>query len=149
LATGNRDAKLAFSRGTKRCDEQLAGMYLAGRRVKNVDRRAGIIDEQRLAGHVRLPHRRRQAAFPGTIEFAEPAAALTIGMGGPVFLPHQLQRHALAAQLAMDRRQTVKAAKFLKGLVVCAVICEPVSPEHGRGTGNILKNSAKNRVPAG
>jgi hypothetical protein len=95
---------VGVARRTEGCDEQLAGMHLAGRRVKNVDRRAGIIDEQLLASHVRLPHRRRQAAFPGAIQFAKPAAAVTVGMGGAVLLPHQLQRHALAAQLAMNRR---------------------------------------------
>jgi hypothetical protein len=79
-------------------------MHLAGRRVKKVDRRAGIIDEQLLSGHVRLPHRRRQTAFPGAVQFAKPAAAVTVGMGGAVLLPNQLQRYALAAQLAMNRR---------------------------------------------
>jgi len=79
-------------------------MHLSGRGIDDVNRRAGVIDEQLLAGHMGLPHRRRQPAFPGPIEFAEPATAVTVGMRGAIFLPDQLQRHALAAQLAVDRR---------------------------------------------
>ena len=85
-------------------DEQLAGMHLSGRGIDDVNRRAGVIDKQLLAGHMGLPHRRRQPAFPGPIKFAEPAAAVTVGMRGTIFFPDQLQRHALATQLPVDRR---------------------------------------------
>ena len=47
------------ARCTECGDKQLAGKHLSGRGVHDVDRRAGVIDEQLLAGHMGLPHRRR------------------------------------------------------------------------------------------
>jgi integrase len=53
--------------------------------------------------HMRLPHRRRQAAFPGPIQLTEAAIAVAVRMHGAVLLPEQLQRHALPPEFAMDR----------------------------------------------
>lgn len=44
---------------------------------------------------------------------------------------------------------TAAMAKSLKKMVVCAVICEPVSPGFRLITGNFLQNSANNRLLVG
>ena len=62
-------------------DEQLAAVdHLAGRPVDHLKRRAGVVDEQPLAGDMRLPHGRRQAPLPGAVELAEPAVAVAVGV---------------------------------------------------------------------
>ena len=48
---------VGVARRAEGCDEQLAGMHLPGRGIDDVNRRARIVDEQLLAGHVRLSHR--------------------------------------------------------------------------------------------
>ena len=90
----------------RRARRRTAGSHAPRRspRRSTSHRRAGVVDEQPLAGDMRLPHRRRQPAFPGPIELAEPAAAVTVGMRGAILLPEQLQRHARRRQLAVDRR---------------------------------------------
>jgi len=61
----------------------------------------GIIDEQLLAGRVRLPHGDRQLADPLSVAFAEPAVLVALGMRRFIFLPQQLQRDALLAHFAV------------------------------------------------
>jgi hypothetical protein len=46
---------------------------------------------------------RRQPPLPGAVELTETAVPVAIGARGAVLLPEQLQRHALSAQLAMNR----------------------------------------------
>src|SRR5258705_3296590 len=65
---------------------------------------AGVIDEQPLAGRVRLPHRRRQLRFKAAIELAKPRIAVTAGIGGDIFIPDDHQGDVLALQLPMNRR---------------------------------------------
>jgi hypothetical protein len=50
-----RRLDVGVARRAEGCDEQLTGMRLPGRAIDNVDGRAGIIDEELLAGYVRLP----------------------------------------------------------------------------------------------
>jgi len=77
---------------------------------------ARIVDEQLLAGGVGLPHRDRQLRRPATIEIAEPAVAITFRMLSDIFVPHDLQRHMLALQLAMDRCPVRFRAAAMVGL---------------------------------
>ena len=86
-------------------DEDLRLADFAGQPVDD-DRNpvAGVIDEQPLAGRVRLPHRRRQLRFKAAIELAKPRIAVTAGIGGDIFVPDDQQRDVLALQLPMDRR---------------------------------------------
>ena len=88
--------------GAQRGDEHLRLAHLAGPPVDDLDRLAGIVDEQALAGRVRLPHGRRQPALPGAVELAPAAVAIAVRFGGAVLLPQQHERHAGPAQLAVD-----------------------------------------------
>ncbi|MGY3695420.1 hypothetical protein ACVIGA_005500 [Bradyrhizobium sp. USDA 3240] len=95
--------------GDARCaehrDENLRGAPLAGEPVDHHRHAvARIVDEQLLAGRVRLAHRHRQPAFPGPVELAEPRIAIPAGFARDVLLPHNRQRHVLALELAMHRR---------------------------------------------
>jgi hypothetical protein len=76
------------ARRAKGCDEHFAGAHLARRGVDDIDRRARVVDEHLLAGHVRLLHRRRQLAFPRSIKFGEPAASSAIGMEASILFPY-------------------------------------------------------------
>ena len=76
--------------GAERGDEQLRGKHLAARPVDHFQRRAGVIDEQPLAGDMALPHRRRQATFPRPIQLTEAAIAVAARIRGAVLLPDQL-----------------------------------------------------------
>ena len=86
-------------------DEDLRLADFAGQPVED-DRNpiAGVIDEQPLAGRVRLPHRRRQLRFKAAIELAKPRIAVTAGIGGDIFIPDDHQGDVLALQLPMNRR---------------------------------------------
>ena len=94
---------IGVARCPERGDEQLRRDYFAGRPLDYLQRRAGVVDEQPLASHMRLAHRRRQAAFPDPIQLTETAIAVAVRMRGAVLLPEQLQCNALPPQLAMDR----------------------------------------------
>ena len=64
---------VGVARRAERSDEQLHRPRQAGRCVDHLERRAGVIDEQALAGDVALPHGRRQPHLPGAVELAETA----------------------------------------------------------------------------
>ena len=83
-------------------DENLRHADFAGEPI-NDDRNAvaGVIDEQPLAGGVRLPHRHRQRLFEGAIQLAKPRVAVAARIGGDVFVPQDHQGDVLALQLAM------------------------------------------------
>jgi hypothetical protein len=90
------------ARRTQHGDEDLRHADLAGEPVD--DHRnavAGIIDEQPLAGGVRLPHRHRQRLLESPVELAEPRVAVAAGVGGDVLVPQDQQGDVLALQLAM------------------------------------------------
>ncbi|HXZ17476.1 MAG TPA: hypothetical protein VEH77_16205 [Roseiarcus sp.] len=91
-------------RGAEHADEDLGFTDLTGRRIDDADPLAGIIHERLLAGDVMLAHHRRQTALEAAQEIAEPAVAVAVGMGLPVFLPQDRHRHAGAFQLARQRR---------------------------------------------
>ena len=62
---------------------------------------AGVVDEQPLAGGVRLAHRHRQRLLEGPVELAEPRVAVAAGVGGDVFVPQDQKGDVLALQFAM------------------------------------------------
>ena len=83
-------------------DEDLRFPDFAGQPVDD-DRHAvaRVIDEQPLAGHVRLPHRHRQTPFPFPVEIAKSRVAIAAGIGDDIFLPEDRQGDVLALHLAM------------------------------------------------
>ena len=101
-ATGSRSPRRRCSWRRPARDEHLRRAHLAGPPVDDLDRLAGIVDEQPLAGRVRLPHGRRQPALPGPVELAPAAVGIAVRLSGAVLLPQQHERHAGPAQLAVD-----------------------------------------------
>ena len=83
---------------------------------------AGVVDEQPLAGGVRLPHRQRQRLLERPIELAKADVAVPARMGGDVFVPDDLQRDVLALQLAMNRRPVRLGVKPMAALAAPAAI---------------------------
>lgn len=82
----------------------------------------GVDDGQCMAGIVGLHHRprhvtvaecRARPALERAEPVAEPSVAVTVGMGGAIFLPKQRQRHALALQLTRDHRP-IRLAQILR-----------------------------------
>lgn len=75
------------------------------------DRRllSGVVDEQRLAGAVVLPHDHIDLARPRAVVLTEPAVVKALRMRGLVLLPEQEERHALALELAMHVRPVGQA----------------------------------------
>ena len=67
----------------------------------------GVIDKQLLARSVVLSHDHVQLAPPGAITLAEPTVLVAVWMGGPVFLPEQKQRAALALGIPVDVYQSI------------------------------------------
>ncbi|MDP9138345.1 MAG: hypothetical protein M3N38_09220, partial [Pseudomonadota bacterium] len=72
--------------------------------IEHRDGIAGPIDEQLLAGHMRLAHRRRDALPPLPVEIAEPAVAVAVSVLRPILLPEQHQRNAAALELLVHLR---------------------------------------------
>ena len=68
-------------------DEDMGAPLYADRGVEHRHRVASKVDEQLLAGRVRLPHGRRDGFAPIAVQVAEPTVAVAIGVLGPVFLP--------------------------------------------------------------
>ena len=80
----------------------MGATFHAGRGVEHWHRVARPIDEQLLAGGMRLPHRRRHGLAPIPIEVAEATIAVAVDMIGAVLLPQQLQRHTPPLQLLVN-----------------------------------------------
>ena len=119
---GQRLAEAGLGEGVVRCpqhrDEDLGGTHLPGEPVEHRHGIAGEVHEQLLAGHVGLPHGRRDAVAPFDVEVAEPAVAVAVGMMAAIFLPQQRQRHAAAAQLGVDMppfRQRLRSRRVVAG----------------------------------
>ncbi len=86
----------------KHADEQLGVAHLAGGRIDDVDRLPGVIDEDLLARLVLLTQHGIELCGPRAIENAEPRVLIPVGIRALVLLPEQLERHALALELAVD-----------------------------------------------
>ena len=113
--------RIGIVRGPERGDEQLRRAHLAGLGVDHVDRVPRVIDEQPLARRVALAHHRRQLAFPPRVKLAEPGVAIALRVTRAIFLPQQRQRHALAAQLAVDIRP-VRLGRTVRDIARCSRI---------------------------
>jgi hypothetical protein len=129
--------------------------HLAGPAVDDLDRLAGIVDEQALARRVRLAHGWRQPALPGAIELAPAAVAVAAGFGGAVLLPEQHERDAGTAQLAVHMGPVWLglAPEALLGSSAGVEHClqhalaQPVRPRPGEpGRGDALEGE-RNRAP--
>ena len=84
--------------------EHLGAADLAADRVHHRHGVAGVVDEQPLAAGVHLSHRALLALDPGAVLLAEGAVAVGALTGaGAVLLPQQLQRHARARELLVQR----------------------------------------------
>ena len=79
--------------GEARCaqdgDKDLHWDDLAGAAIDDLAGAAGEIDEQLLAGDMRLAHRRLQPARPSPVQVAVPGIAEPVGRAGPILLPQQ------------------------------------------------------------
>jgi len=80
-------------------DEQMRRVHLARHRIDDRHRVAGPVDEQLVAGHVRLPHDRRQTLPPFTVKLAEARVAVAVRALAAMLLPQDHQRHAASLQL--------------------------------------------------
>lgn len=90
--------------GAEHGHEEVRLADLAGQPVDHHRYRvAGIVDKGPLAADMGLAHRHRQPLFPAAVERAEPAVTVAVGIGLDILVPHYLQRHVLALQLAVDR----------------------------------------------
>ena len=90
--------------GAEHGDEQLDASELTRAPVDQARPLAGVVDERLLAGAVHLPHRRPQPPRPLPVDLAELGAAVAVRMDLRVLLPQQLQRDAVALELAVDVR---------------------------------------------
>ena len=90
--------------GAEHGDEQLHGSRFTRAPVDQRRPLAGEVDERLLAGPVHLPHRRPQPPRPLPVDLAELRAAVAVRMDLGVLLPQQLQRDAVALELAVDIR---------------------------------------------
>ena len=107
LGFTRRGAGIGVVRGPQRRDEDMRPADLAGGWVDHRQGRAGVVDEQLLAGPVLLTHRALERAGVAAVVLDELGVAVgrLLGMGGDVLLPQQLQGDALAPQFAVDRDQ--------------------------------------------
>ena len=96
--------RIGVVRRAKRRDKDTRTMLGARDGIEYRDGIASPIDEQLLAGQMRLAHRRRDALAPGTVPLAEPAVGVAFGVLASILLPEQRQRHAPPLHLRMDVR---------------------------------------------
>src|SRR5690606_12642809 len=88
------------ARGAEHGDEDFRFLDLAGAPIDDRRLLSGVVDEQRLAGAVVLPHDHIDLARPRAVVLTEPAVVKALRMRGLVLLPEQEERHALALELA-------------------------------------------------
>jgi predicted secreted protein len=80
-----RRLRISEVRGAKHGDEDLCRPPLAGEAVDHHRHAvARVVDEQFVAGRVRLAHRHRQATLPSAVELAEARVPVSAGLGGNV-----------------------------------------------------------------
>jgi hypothetical protein len=85
--------------------EDLRLADLAGARIDDGHRLAGVVSKQLLAGDMDLAHRALQPLGPLAVLDAEARVLVGQRVGLDVFLPKQLQRHAGAFELLVNSRE--------------------------------------------
>ena len=85
---------VGVARRAEHRDEQVGFVQLARHRIDDRHRVAGPVDEQLVAGQMRLAHDRRQALPPFDVDIAEARVAVPRRAFGTVLLPQRHQRHA-------------------------------------------------------
>ena len=90
--------------GPEHGDEQLDAPRLARATVDQGRPLTREVEEGLLAGPVDLPHRRPQPPRPLLVDRTELGAAIALRMDLGVLLPEELQRDAVALELAVDVR---------------------------------------------
>jgi len=150
LARGR--ARERVVRRAERGHEDLCGGDLAGKGVDDGHRRAGIVDEQLLAGEVDLAHRAQLALRELAVLDAEAGVLVGQRVVAGVLLPQQHQRDVGALELLVDdgevRRELVARARHrwaiqpgLQGLVVQSLRDVPVDARHA-GQQHVLADDA-------
>ena len=91
-------------RGAEHRDKYLRLADLAGLRIDHLHRRAGIIGLHHRTRRMAVAEGRVRPALIGGKLLAEPGVTIAVGMGRPVFLPQQRQRHAFALELLRHPR---------------------------------------------
>ena len=90
-------------RGPEHGHEDLGVAHLAGGRVHDRHRLAGVVHEEPLAGHVHLAHRTGQVRLPEAVLDAKARVLVRQVVALGVLLPQQLQRHPGALELLVDQ----------------------------------------------
>ena len=89
--------------GSQHRHKQRGGSRLTGGGVIDREGRSGPVHKHLFPGFVLLPQHHIQVPPPVLITLAKPTVAISIGMGLPIFLPHQLQRQmAMLLQLLVN-----------------------------------------------
>ena len=83
-------------------DEDLRDVGLAGTRIDDRHRVAGVIDEATLTGAVDLAHGQIELPCPASIQLTILAVLQAVRIDRLVLFPQQHQRDAFAAQLLMN-----------------------------------------------
>lgn len=126
--------RVGEARSAEHRDEDLRGAPLAGEPVDHHGHAvACIVNEQLVAGRVRLAHCHRQTAFPATVELAEARIAIPAGLARDVLLPQDRQRHVLALELAMHRRPVRLGEAPLALPAAAAGLCKKPGFQHRVG----------------
>ena len=114
-ALRERSFRIGVAGSAENRDEQLTDAHFACRPVRYLQCCAGVVHEHPFASDMRLPHGWRQPRLKGAVKFAEPAVAITVGVGAAMLFPQQLKRHARPAQLTMDCRPVGLRAPIMGG----------------------------------
>ena len=94
--------------GAQRRDKQIRRASLPGLRIDQRHRQPGPVDKQAFPGRMELAHGRFELIAEAAIVFPELGVAIARRMVPVIFLPQQLERHALALELPVHlghRRQ--------------------------------------------
>ena len=115
--------------GPEHGDEQLDAPRLARATVDQGRPLTREVEEGLLAGPVDLPHRRPQPPRPLLVDRTELGAAIALRMDLGVLLPEELQRDAVALELAVDVRAVRPDPVVRRGRATSAGFSDPLQPD--------------------
>ena len=146
------------ARSAEHGDEDLRHADFAGEAIDD-DRHAvaGIVDEQALAGGVRLAHRHRQRSLEGPVQLAEPRVAVAAGVGGDIFVPQDQEGDVLALESRCTPAQSGSAIR--RGRACCGGwrkappaaprrSCPPAAARRGPRSERASASPARSSAPA-